>query len=45
VIREFSAGGLVVRNFRGRPHLGEPVLKIVGFYLLRYLSGGVRNHD
>jgi 8-oxo-dGTP pyrophosphatase MutT (NUDIX family) len=21
VIREFSAGGLVVRNFRGRPHL------------------------
>ena len=98
--REFSAGGVVVRNFRGRPFLcavrpkadvlalpkghpdkgesmveaatrevreetglvadpadklgdvrywyvrdGERVLKIVSFFLFRYRSGSVRNHD
>jgi 8-oxo-dGTP pyrophosphatase MutT (NUDIX family) len=100
VIREFSAGGVVVRNFRGRPFVavvrvredvlalpkghpepgesaaeaaarevreetgvegrlveklgdirywywreGERVLKIVSFFLFRYRSGSVRNHD
>ena len=99
--REFSAGGLVVRSFRGRPFLaavrvkggtvlalpkghidpgesaeqaakrevreetgldaepveklgdirywysrgGERVLKVVSFYLFRYRSGSVRDHD
>ena len=99
--REFSAGGLVVRRFRGRPFAaavrvkggavlalpkghpdpgesleqaalrevreeagvdavsagklgdvrywyargGERVLKVVTFYLCRYRSGSVRNHD
>ncbi len=98
--REFSAGGLVIRNFRGRPFLaavrvregvfalpkghpergeamadaaarevreetgleaelieklgdvrywyvlrGERVLKVVSFFLFRYRSGSVRNHD
>ncbi len=99
--REFSAGGLVVRRFRGRPFLaavrvkkgtvlalpkghidkgesseqaatrevreetglvaepveklgnvrywynrhGERVLKVVTFYLYRYRSGSVRDHD
>ena len=99
--REFSAGGLVVRRFRGRPFLavvrvkgwtvlalpkghidegetaveaarrevreetgldaepveklgdvrywysrgGERVFKVVSFYLFRYRSGSVRNHD
>lgn len=100
--REFSAGGLVVRRFRGRPFLavvrvarqggvvalpkghpdgresaeeaalrevreetgltaepveklgdiryfytrgGERVLKVVSFFLLRYRSGSVREHD
>jgi 8-oxo-dGTP pyrophosphatase MutT (NUDIX family) len=101
VEREFSAGGLVVRSFRGRPFLaavrvkggtvlalpkghidrgesaedaarrevreetgleaepveklgdirywysrgGGRVLKVVSFYLFRYRSGSVRNHD
>jgi 8-oxo-dGTP pyrophosphatase MutT (NUDIX family) len=101
VKREFSAGGLVVRRFRGRPFLctvrvkegevlalpkghpddgesmleaarrevreetglvadpveklgdirywyvrgGERVLKVVSFFLFRYRSGSVRNHD
>jgi 8-oxo-dGTP pyrophosphatase MutT (NUDIX family) len=100
VIREFSAGGLVIRNLRGRPHLavirvrdeilalqkghpekgessqdaalrevreetgleaelverlgdvrywyvrgGERVMKIVAFFLFRYRSGSVENHD
>lgn len=101
VIREFSAGGVVVRRFRGRPHLaavrvkggtvlalpkghidpgesaaeaarrevreeagiestleeklgdvrywyqrdGQRVLKVVSFFLFRYRSGSVRNHD
>jgi 8-oxo-dGTP pyrophosphatase MutT (NUDIX family) len=100
VIREFSAGGLVIRSFRGQPHLavgrvrdeilalpkghpepgesmrdpalrevreetgletepleklgdirywyardGEPVLKVVSFFLLGYRSGSVRDHD
>ncbi len=100
MIREFSSGGLVIRNFRGRPFVaviqvragvvalpkghpegkepaveaaarevreetgieGEPVeklgdvrywywrdkqrvLKIVSFFLFRYRSGSVRNHD
>ena len=100
MIREFSAGGVVVRNFRGRPFAavvqvregvlalpkghpdsgepaleaatrevreetgldaepveklgdirywysreGERVLKIVSFYLFRYRSGSVRDHD
>jgi 8-oxo-dGTP pyrophosphatase MutT (NUDIX family) len=104
VIREFSAGGLVVRNMRGRPHLatilvkqatlhalpkgniepgergaetalrevreetgleaelveklgdvkywyvrkwsdGERVFKIVSFFLLRYVSGSLRNYQ
>ncbi len=99
--REFSAGGLVVRRFRGRPFLavvkvkggtvmalpkghpdegesvkeaavrevreetgletealdkvgdvrywytlhGERVLKVVSFYLCRYLSGRIQDHD
>ena len=100
MIREFSAGGVVVRNFRGRPFLcavrpragvlalpkghpdpgessleaatrevceetgvvadpveklgdvrywyareGERVLKVVSFFLFRYRSGSVRDHD
>src|SRR4051794_36453753 len=100
MIREFSAGGVLVRTFRGRPFVavvqvregvvalpkghpekgeasvdaaarevgeeagvqGEPieklgdirywywrdrerVLKIVSFFLFRYRSGSVRNHD
>jgi 8-oxo-dGTP pyrophosphatase MutT (NUDIX family) len=101
VEREFSAGGLVVRRFRGRPFLaavrvkggtvlalpkghvdegessleaatrevreetgldaepieklgdirywysrrGERIFKIVSFYLFRYRSGSVRDHD
>src|SRR5919198_276550 len=99
--REFSAGGVVVRNFRGRPHIaavrvkdgsvlalpkghidpgesaaeaaerevreetggsgdlvekiddirywyvrdGRRVLKVVSFFLFRYRSGSVRDHD
>ena len=98
--REFSAGGLVVRRFRGRPFIaavqprdgvlalpkghpeagesmadaaarevrgeagidarlveklgdarywytlhGERVMKVVSFFLFRYRSGSVRNHD
>ena len=100
MIREFSAGGLVVRRFRGRPFVcavrprsdvlalpkghpdgresmleaatrevreetglvadpveklgdirywyqrdGERVLKLVSFFLFRYRSGSVRDHD
>jgi 8-oxo-dGTP pyrophosphatase MutT (NUDIX family) len=101
LIREFSAGGVTVRNFRGRPFVaavrvkggkvlalpkgqidegeraaetaarevreeagvagelveklgdirywyqrdGERVLKVVSFFLFRYLSGSVRDHD
>jgi 8-oxo-dGTP pyrophosphatase MutT (NUDIX family) len=100
VIREFSAGGVIVRRFRGRPFAavvrvregvlalpkghpdgdesgaeaaarevreeagvdgelveklgdirywyardGERVLKIVSFFLFRYRSGSVRDHD
>jgi 8-oxo-dGTP pyrophosphatase MutT (NUDIX family) len=100
VIREFSSGGVMVRNFRGRPFVavvhpregvtalpkghpegkepaldaaarevreeagvegesvgkledirywyvrdGERVLKIVSFFLFRYRSGSVENHD
>jgi 8-oxo-dGTP pyrophosphatase MutT (NUDIX family) len=100
MIREFSAGGLVVRNLRGRPHVavvrvrdqilalpkghpeqgesaqdaalrevreetgleatpveklgdirywyardGDRVLKIVSFFLLRYRSGRLEDHD
>jgi len=100
VIREFSAGGLVIRNLRGRPHVavvrvrdrvlalpkghpeqgeaaqdaalrevreetgleatpveklgeirygyardGDRVLKIVSFFLLRYRSGRLDDHD
>jgi 8-oxo-dGTP pyrophosphatase MutT (NUDIX family) len=101
LIREFSAGGVAVRNFRGRPFLaavrvkdgtvlalpkgqidpgesaaeaaarevreeagvtgelveklgdvrywyqrdGERVLKVVSFFLFRYRSGSVRDHD
>jgi 8-oxo-dGTP pyrophosphatase MutT (NUDIX family) len=100
LIREFSAGGVVVRRFRGRPFAavvrprgeilalpkghpdpgesaaeaarrevreetgleaelveklgdvryfytrgGERVLKVVSFYLFRYLSGSVLDHD
>lgn len=101
MIREFSAGGVAVRHFRGRPFIaavrvkggkvlalpkghidegetteqaaqrevreeagvetqlverlgdvrywyvrdGERVLKVVAFYLLRYRSGSVRDHD
>jgi 8-oxo-dGTP pyrophosphatase MutT (NUDIX family) len=100
VIREFSAGGVVVRNFRGRPFVavvqpregvlalpkghpdgdessaeaarrevreeagveaelveklgdirywysrdGDRVLKIVSFFLFRYRSGSVEDHD
>jgi 8-oxo-dGTP pyrophosphatase MutT (NUDIX family) len=101
VIREFSAGGVLVRRFRGRPFVaairvkdgtvlalpkgqidkgesaaetaerevreetgvdgalveklgdirywyqrdGQRVLKVVSFFLFRYRSGSVRNHD
>ncbi|HEY1357668.1 MAG TPA: NUDIX domain-containing protein [Thermoleophilaceae bacterium] len=100
MIREFSSGGLVIRNFRGRPFVavirvredvvalpkghpegrepaaeaaareareeagvegelveklgdirywywrdGDRVLKIVSFFLFRYRSGSVENHD
>ena len=101
MIREFSAGGVTVRNFQGRPFVaavrvkggtvlalpkgqidegeraaeaaarevreeagvtaelveklgdirywyqrdGERVLKVVSFFLFRYRSGSVRNHD
>ena len=100
MIREFSAGGLVIRNLRGRPHLavvrvrdqilalpkghpeqgesardaalrevreetgleatpveklgdirywyardGDRALKIVSFFLLRYRSGRLEDHD
>src|SRR5262249_42043385 len=100
LIREFSTGGVMVRNFRGRPFVavvrvregvlalpkghpegneaavyaaarevreeagvegepveklgdirywyardGEPVMKIVSFFLFRYRAGSVRNHD
>jgi 8-oxo-dGTP pyrophosphatase MutT (NUDIX family) len=101
LIREFSAGGVTVRNFRGRPFVaavrvkggtvlalpkgqidkgeraaeaaarevreeagvsaelveklgdirywyqrdGERVLKVVSFFLFRYRSGSVRDHD
>ena len=101
MIREFSAGGVVVRRFRGRPFIaavrvkggavlalpkghidpgenaaeaatrevreetgvdatlveklgdvrywyqrgGERVVKVVSFFLFRYRSGSVRNHD
>ena len=100
MIREFSAGGLVIRNLRGRPHLavvrvrdeifalpkghpeqgesmqdaalrevreetgltaapveklgdirywyardGDRVLKVVSFFLLRYHSGRLADHD
>ena len=101
MIREFSAGGVTVRNFRGRPFMaavrvkggavlalpkgwiepgekaveaaarevreeagiegelveklgdvrywyqrdGERVLKVVSFFLFRYRSGSVRDHD
>ena len=100
MIREFSSGGVLVRNFRGRPFVavvhprdgvtalpkghpegkepavdaaarevreeagvegeaveklgdirywyvrgGERVLKIVSFFLFRYRSGSVENHD
>ena len=100
MIREFSAGGLVLRNLRGRPHLavvrvrdeilalpkghpergesseqaalrevreetglvaeplerlpdvkywywrnGERVMKVVAFFLLRYRSGRLADHD
>ena len=101
MIREFSAGGVAVRNFRGRPFVaairvkggtvlalpkgqidageraaeaaarevreeagvtaelveklgdirywyqrdGERVLKVVSFFLFRYRSGSVRDHD
>lgn len=100
MIREFSAGGLVIRNLRGRPHLavvrvrddilalpkghpergessqdaalrevreetgldatpveklgnirywyardGKRVLKVVSFFLFRYRSGRLRDHD
>jgi 8-oxo-dGTP diphosphatase len=100
VIREFSAGGLVIRNLGGRPHLavvrvrdevlalpkghpekgessqdaalrevreetgldatpveklgdirywyardGDKVLKVVSFFLFRYRSGRLDNHD
>ena len=100
MIREFSAGGVVVRNFRGRPFLcavrpragvlalpkghpdpgessleaatrevceetglvadpveklgdvryfytrgGERVLKVVSFFLFRYRSGRIQDHD
>jgi 8-oxo-dGTP pyrophosphatase MutT (NUDIX family) len=100
MIREFSAGGLVIRNLRGRPHLavvrvrddilalpkghpekgessqdaalrevreetgleatpveklgdirywyardGDRVLKVVSFFLFRYRSGRLEDHD
>ena len=100
MIREFSSGGLVIRNMRGRPHLavvrvraeilalpkghpekgessqeaalrevreetgveatpveklgdirywyardGDRVLKVVSFFLLRYRSGRLEDHD
>jgi 8-oxo-dGTP pyrophosphatase MutT (NUDIX family) len=100
VIREFSSGGLVIRNMRGRPHLavvrvrdeilalpkghaekgessqeaalrevreetgvdatpveklgdisywyardGDRVLKVVSFFLFRYRSGRLEDHD
>ena len=100
MIREFSSGGLVIRNMRGRPHLavvrvrdeilalpkghpeegesmkeaalrevreetgltgeieqklgdvrywyargGERIFKVVSFYLLRYVSGRIADHD
>ena len=100
MIREFSAGGLVIRNLRGRPHLavvrvrdetlalpkghaekgessqdaalrevreetgldatpveklgdirywyardGDKVLKVVSFFLFRYRSGRLEDHD
>jgi hypothetical protein len=40
VIREFSAGGVVIRNLRGRPHMA-----VGSFFLFRYRSGRLQDHD
>jgi len=47
VKREFSAGGLVIRQTGKEAEIAlvSPILKSVTFFLFRYCSGSVDDHD